>query len=434
MSGIVTVRSGPVATLIVQAGDGPTLIQNPGPNTVYLGDDDSILPSDATGIVPFGTNGSLTVDGSSSLYGITLSGQTQALTLISGGLNFFSPPSVPTLAQLGGISLFVQPNAPVGTIALNSLWFNTTAPVSLNYWNGAAWVTQAFAGNQIIQASTIVASLIAAGIILAGVVDGTTIQANEYIGTSAMGEALYYSTPAPALNALVNAIAGAAGVDGVGNNYPAGLFSQQLTLANQGVAPPSFANASVLYSSTAGRPRYKSAAGADNVIPRSDVNVATFTVANAAAHQPISAQLNYIANEGNQGSEYEIEIDAVLTTATTATALNFQMSSGGNLIGPHVTIGATMLPIGNTFFIILRARLTIIDVANSLANISFDGGIAKSANVGSESAFPVINASMQLVGGGGTTFLASASQTLLIETWGSNMTVKTWRTRITRRF
>lgn len=221
MTDTVTVYSGRTATLLVEAGEGPTLLNNPGPNTVYLGDDNAIRATDNSGIVPLTANGFLNVDGQSDLFAITATGQVQAINKISGALNFFSPPS---LSGLGGARVFVQTTAPTQppTIPLNSIWFNTTNN-SLQYWNGTTWVVQAFAGTQLIQAGTIVANLLAAGIVVAGIVDGTTINANLFQAFGNAGEYLGYSGSPAALGNLVYSEAAAATTDGPGNAILAGV-------------------------------------------------------------------------------------------------------------------------------------------------------------------------------------------------------------------
>lgn len=79
-----------VATLIVAAGSGPTLVTNTDLlNTVFLGDTDGIHPGDPQGVVPLGPNGSVTVDGNSNLYAVN--GNTTAVTIatLTGGLSNF---------------------------------------------------------------------------------------------------------------------------------------------------------------------------------------------------------------------------------------------------------------------------------------------------------------------------------------------------------
>jgi hypothetical protein len=127
MTAIVSVGSGPVATQLVAAGDGPTLVTNPGPNSVYVGDTDSIRASDGYGVVPLASSGYINVDGVSDLYGITMPGQIQSVNLISGGLSYFSPsPPVDTSAlataanQVTGNNAINTVNNTLGTPAQNN--------------------------------------------------------------------------------------------------------------------------------------------------------------------------------------------------------------------------------------------------------------------------------------------------------------------------
>lgn len=79
-----------VATQVVYAGEGPTLVKNADLiNTVFLGDDDSIKPGDPNGVIPLGPNASVTVDGTRDLFAVN--GNPAAVTVItlSGGLSNF---------------------------------------------------------------------------------------------------------------------------------------------------------------------------------------------------------------------------------------------------------------------------------------------------------------------------------------------------------
>ena len=82
--------------------------------------------------------------------------------------------------------------------------------------------------------------------------------ANTYVATNAGGEFLAYDTSAPAAGHLINAIAGSGGTDSATNNFPAGLYGQQLTLKSQGSPLVMFTGSSELYTSTSGRLRYVS--------------------------------------------------------------------------------------------------------------------------------------------------------------------------------
>jgi hypothetical protein len=236
---------------------------------------------------------------------------------------------------------------------------------------------------------------------------------------------------------LIAALASSAGTDSSGNNYPQGLMSQQLTLINQAIAPAAFAGASVLYSSTAGRPRYKSSAGADNVLERSDVNIAAFPIGNVTTTQNISSPLNYMATEGSQGSEYEIEIDGTIATGSvTAATLTFELAVDGSVLGGAFTMGAVYLANGLSFEYTIRFRLTITTTgAGGTANMVSDGAVNRSGvNLGSAANTTLSVGAL----GTGKAFDTTAAHTIQAQAfWGSantGQTLTTVRTRVTRRF
>lgn len=85
------------ATVIVAAGDGPTLIGNSGPNTVWIGDNSSIQSSDGNGVVPLTAQSTYAVDGKNDVFGTVASGLPTTVFTIAGGQNFFQPVSSITL-------------------------------------------------------------------------------------------------------------------------------------------------------------------------------------------------------------------------------------------------------------------------------------------------------------------------------------------------
>lgn len=484
MTSIITVYSGPTATLIVPQGT-TSLVNNPGPNTVYLGNSNAIRATDSYGVVPLTANGYVNVDGSQDLYGITATGQTQSLNVLDGGINFFSPPS---LSGLGGSAVYVQATAPTQppTIPANSIWFNTTAG-ALETWNGSAWVAQQFSATQIIQAATILQSLIAngqittaqiaaaagilgsqianatitsaniaantivagniaantitaaqlaAGIIYAGIVNGTTITGATLIADGSSGEILVYSSAPPALGNLIGSWSGLAGSDSPGNAFPAGLAVEQggLVLFNQGSAPAAVSGASELYSSGGGRLRFLASTGYDNVLDRSTVNMSTFTVGNTTTPTIISGPINYQPNEGDQSSEFEIEISG--TIVAKGQAANFQLDVDGVFLGGQFGVGSVLLVTGNTYAYEVCLRLSInSNGAGGLCTVSGRGqfmeqgvnaggsatGVdAGAATVGTNKAFDTtVSHTIQIYANFGV--LATGQQ------------MQTFRTRITRR-
>ena len=255
-----------------------------------------------------------------------------------------------------------------------------------------------------IASGTITAGLLAAGIVKAGIIDGTSVSAQTYLCTGSTGQFLAYSGT-PAAGNLINAIAGAAGSDSFGNDWPKGLFSQQLTLEDQSSAPPTFSGASVLYTSSSGRLRYISSAGNDLVLDRSVLDLTNFTMGTQTLPVIMSSTLNYLANEAQSGSEYEIEIDGTITTpSSTTTSLpvynwSFFIDGVGTGIN-NVTVGAVMLSSNLTVAYCIRARLTVNATgAGGSCDIVFDGGVSIQFNGASQ--FNLGNSSPVHTGGGG---------------------------------
>jgi hypothetical protein len=75
----------------VSEDDGPTLVINTGPGTVFFGGNNAIRSTDGNGVVPITPNSYFAVDGKSDLYACVAAGDSANLSLISGGLNFFLP-------------------------------------------------------------------------------------------------------------------------------------------------------------------------------------------------------------------------------------------------------------------------------------------------------------------------------------------------------
>ncbi|HVH71529.1 MAG TPA: hypothetical protein VNB49_10515 [Candidatus Dormibacteraeota bacterium] len=172
------------AIQLITGGDPPALIQNSGPGVLYVGDNDAIRWNDANGIVPINVNGYLNVDGSRDLFATVQPGNPTTVYLISGGINFFSPPS---LSGLGGIKSFVQATAPTPppVIPVNSLWFNTTLN-ALETYDGSNWNIEAFAGNELIVAGTIATNLLIANFFQGYEIDGAIFRAKNSFGATIM--------------------------------------------------------------------------------------------------------------------------------------------------------------------------------------------------------------------------------------------------------
>jgi hypothetical protein len=198
----------------------------------------------------------------------------------------------------------------------------------------------------------------------------------------------------------------------------------------------------VLYSSVAGRPRYLSQAGSDNSIERADVNIATFSMNTQTTPTQISAPLNYVAGEGSQSSEYEIEIDGVITAYTTgaaaAPAFNLAVAVDGSTLGGQLGLGGVFLVKSNTYTYTVRGRIAIKTTgAGGTAHVGLDGAatIQGGANVGNTQVSWGFASNS-----GGTTksFDTTSAHTITIvgawdSTTNSGHHADTYRTRISRR-
>ena len=377
-----------------------------------------------------------TAPGAGGLGGLLLNGSVTP-AMLSEGI---------TVTTLGGNRNTIAAAAPA-TPNVNDIWINSGTGL-ISSWNGTAWVPYQFDASQTIQAGTIVAaniaastidaSLIAAGTVVAGIVNATDVLANTYIATNAGGEFLAYDTTSPATGHLINAVTGAAGTDSAGNPYPAGSFSQQLTLPSLGSAPPPFTGSSVLYTSAAGRLRYLSSAGADLVLDRSALNLTNFTMTTQTTPHVMSGALSYLAGEAIVGSEYEVEIDGTVTSpAVTAVQFTFDLFLDGAALnaGSAIVVGAVVMQTGNTYAYTLRARATVQTTgAGGTVNCALDGGMTrKVSGVGNTSQFTTLNNVVV-----NCAFDTTASHALAIYcNWGGSPTsgsAITYRTKITRRY
>lgn len=253
----------PVATQIISAGDGPTLITNTDlNNTVFLGDTDSIKATDPQGINPLGPNGSVSVDGKNDLFVVNGNATPVVVATLTGGLSNFlgitqgggalaipairSPNFGPTTgweilqngsaifrsitlpAGSGGATVFAQSTTPTAN-NVNDLWINTGNNNEILTWNGSSWVAQQL-GTSAISNGAITTALLAAGIVYAGIINGTTVSAATINGSTFNGtdfifnsSGLFFYSGTPALGNLVLTIGTtSAGTDGFGNAYAAG--------------------------------------------------------------------------------------------------------------------------------------------------------------------------------------------------------------------
>jgi hypothetical protein len=347
-----------------------------------------------------------------------------------------------TVKTLGGNRITISVSAPANPDT-NDIWI-ASATGLISQWDGAAWQPFKFDASSTIQAGTIVAaniatstltsSLIAAGQVYAGFVDATTVQAALYIATSAMGEFLAYDSASPSSGHLINSIAGSSGTDAQSNAYPKGLLSQQLTLVNQGSTPPAFSGASVLYSSGGGRLKYLAQTGPDVPVDRSSVNVSTFTVGNTTTPTIISAPLNYRANEGDQSSEFEIEING--TIVGKGNAATFALYVDGSFLGGSFGLGGVLLATGQTYAFEIRHRFSITTSgAGGDCTVSGAGTVLQQGGNAGGSGTSVDAAAASV--GTGKAFDSTSDHTVQIyANYGattSGQQIQTFRTRVQRR-
>jgi hypothetical protein len=272
-----------------------------------------------------------------------------------------------------------------------------------------------------------------------GTISGITFTGTNWILNS---QGIFFYSGTPALGNLITSVAEAAGTDSFGNVYPQGYYGQQLTLIN-GAAPSVFGGASILYSSAGGRLRYLNQAGVDQIITRESVNVAHFSMGTQTLPQQMSSQLNYKAGEGSQSSEYELEIDGIVTCPTGGSGggptLTGALFVDGVQLGASWTVGATSFPIGggSTNFTV-RTRMAILTSGVSgTVILAADGTFNRAAtNAGNATTSNTTVGSNS----GGTTknFDTTSDHTLLIFlNWSSTLNtghgVDTYRTRVTRR-
>jgi hypothetical protein len=294
-----------------------------------------------------------------------------------------------TVKTLGGNRITISAGAPANPDN-GDIWI-ASATGLISQWNGTIWAPFKFDASVTVLPGTVVAaniatatltaSLIAAGQVYAGFVDATVVKASEYDAFSTQGQFLAYDTSSPTTGHLVNSIAGALGTDSVSNAYPKGLYGQGLTLKSVASAPAAFSGSSALYTSTAGRLRYVSEAGADMVLDRSSLDLTNKTMGTQTTAVIMSAGLSYLANEAQVGSEFEIEIDGTLTTPTSGSGYRYNTSlflDGAGFGANNVTWGSVFLPLNVTLGYTIRWRVTINTTgAGGTCDVICDGGTSE---------------------------------------------------------
>ena len=237
-----------------------------------------------------------------------------------------------------------------------------------------------------------------------------------------------------------------AGSDSFANAYAAGVEVKQggLVLDNQGSSPGAVSGASSLYSSGGGRLKFLSSTGVDAVLDRSSINVAEFAMNTQTIPTIISGPLNYLADEGDQSSEYEIEIDGIVTAPTSSSGsdptLSFSLFVDGSSLGAAFTVGAVMFPhgAGVTVNYTVRFRLAILTSGSGgTAILAADGTFNRAGSNSGNST--QVNSTVGSNSGGSTkSFDSTSNHTLQAYANWSSVTstghrVKTYITRIQRR-
>jgi hypothetical protein len=259
----------------------------------------------------------------------------------------------------------------------------------------------------------------------------------QYIATGTQGEYLAYSGT-PALGNLVASISGFAGTDTPGNLFPAGTMTQALVLPNQATDPPAVSGASEFFSSVAGRPIYLSQTGVRAVIERSSVNTAHFVATTVTpTWSDFSATMNYAAGEGATSSEFEIEVIALGSWASSQQGFNLSFFVDGASLGGTIgqqTVGITGSAASAPF--LLRATYILaLDTfgASGTALLASHGTIAMQTNTNRTQADSMVLGTLT----DAITFDSTVNHTFkLVFNWaaaGSGQTITTYRTKLTRR-
>jgi hypothetical protein len=360
----------------------------------------------------------------------------------------------------GNVTVHFTPDASsvmsVGTVQggkNGDTWVNLSGGNQVNIWGAGVWAPITWTGSSVIAASSITSSLIAAGAIIAGkisagAIDGMTITGATLIADGASGEILVYSGT-PANGNLIGSWSGASGTDGFSNAYPLGLGVEQggLVLYNQGSAPSAVSGASTIYTGSQGRLRYLSQTGADMVLDRSAINLGHNTMTTQATPQLMSGALNYLANEAQTGSEYEIEIDGTITSPTsTAQAFTFDFFVDGASLGLNkATLGTVFIGSSQTIAYTIRFRMSVSTTgAGGQVTVVADGG----AGVEFQGASLIALGNTSNGGGAGTVAVNRVTTALSFDTtsnhtlaiycnWGTapgSGSAITYRTKITRRY
>jgi len=124
----IQVAPASVATLLVSAGDGPTLVTNTDlVNSIVIGDSEGIKYTDGYGIVTLGPNGSVAVNGDNDLFAGPVGNVSVAVALVAGGMSNFLG-----LTQGGGSLVLPSIHSPGFTAGVTGWSINKDGSAEFN--------------------------------------------------------------------------------------------------------------------------------------------------------------------------------------------------------------------------------------------------------------------------------------------------------------
>jgi hypothetical protein len=292
---------------------------------------------------------------------LSQSGSVSGAQIAESAISLFSLAQQVLTYQFGGITSTIDSAAPTAP-ADGNLWFDSGNGFQIKRWDaaGGTWVPVVFDGDNILGAGTITAGLLAAdavvagniaagtvtanelaaGIVKAGIVNGTLISGAQFVAYGTTGEILVYSGT-PASGNLVMSVSAAAGTDGQGNAYKAGVWiydsggnsmgmvpgggsaASQLALSTGAATPTPPAGTAAVYAAASGA--VQAVDGTDgqtysvssrrSIVPTVDQNV-TSTSMNTWASSPVAA--------GSSARVYRVHAVAFVSPNASGGKVGFQ--------------------------------------------------------------------------------------------------------------
>jgi hypothetical protein len=110
----------------------------------------------------------------------------------------------------------------------------------------------------------------------------------------------------------------------------------------------------------------------------------------------LSGTINYLANEAQVGSEYELEVDGTVTCpSSNAVKFTFDLFVDGVAINAssNMAVGAVIMQVGFTYAFTVRLRLTVEATgAGGTVTFAADGGMTrKVSGIGNTSQYTTLN-------------------------------------------